>query len=266
MDRPRRFLACLIALASIPLAAGCATDDDAPPGLAYAEAEAADEFPTAGASLSDTLGSLVGKRRSNAQVQARDVRVLRIDVEPWTPVDRADAEAGRLPSEPSARYAVVASFNCQAVVNQQRYHGEKTGWYLLPAGRLAAWDHYAFGDACTMFDLFQPATGELVADEKRLAAWIEKNAPRSVVHARETYTKGIAYARAGRIDDARASLAAGDAAFDSTAERKILTNDGRDQVATSDRGALRGDSREALVRAIAEAEAKPGGVAAPPAK
>lgn len=261
MEWTRRALARLVPLALAAVLSACATDDGSPPGLEYAEARGADSFPAAGASLAETLASLVGERTTDALVQARDVRVLRIDVEPWLPVPTGEARAGRVAPAPGAIYAVVASFNCQSRVNRQRFYGEKTGWYLLPDGRLAAWDHYAFGDACTMHDFFEPATGTLVDQEKRVIAWMHEKAPRSVVHAGEIYAKGIAYARVGRIDDARASLVAGDAAFDATTDHKILLEGGRDERYTADRAALRGGGREALVQAIADAEARSAGAA-----
>ncbi len=217
------------------------------------------EFPKAGVSLEDTLAALQEPRRTSALVQVRDVRVFRIDVEPWVPVPVEDARAGTLRPESGARFAIVASFNCQSRTNRQRIYGEKTGWYVLTDGRLSAWEHPWFGDACWAFDSFQPARGDAVADEKRVVAWIEKNAPRSAVHARQIYGKGVAYARVGRLDDARASLAAGDAAFESTTDDKIYMKGGTDQAYTADREALRGGTREALVRAIAEAEAKAAG-------
>jgi hypothetical protein len=253
----------LLSLAAIGVAGCAGSGDELPPGLEYAES-ATLEFPSAGATLRDTLGSLVPPRRTNALVQARDARVFRIDVDPWQSLDTGEVEEGRATIDPAGRYAVVASLHCQATANLNRYMAEKVGWYLLPGGKLAAWDHWTFGDACTMFDEFRPARGARIADEKALVAWIAKSFPSSIVHASELYVKGLAYAKAGRLDDAQAMLAAGDASFDVTADHKVDVNEGRDHYFTGDRGALRW-GRDQLVQAIAEAKAAPSPVAAPAA-
>lgn len=250
---------CSLTLLGVALALACASDPDTPPGLEWAESWP-DEFPRAGATVEETLAGLVPGRTTNALVQARDVRVLRIDVEPWVSIPRGDAREGRL-GDAEAVYAVAADLSCNARVELQRIHGEKVAWYLLPGGALAAWDHWEFGDACTATNHFEPARDVLVPREKRLVAWMHEHLPKSVTHSAELYLKGASYARAGRLDDARAMLAAGDEAFDFTDDYKIVTGEGRGRRYTADRQALRDHTRELLVREIRQAEAREAGAA-----
>lgn len=254
MNAKRRLTVLGVTLA---LALACASDPGTPPGLAWAEAAPA-EFPRAGATIEEALAALSPKRTTNALVQARDVRVLRIDVEPWVSIPRKDVNAEKL-TDAEALYAVVADLSCMATAGLQRIYGEKVAWYLLPGGALSAWDHWEFGDACTGSNHFEPARDALVPHEKRLVAWMHEHLPKSVTHAAELYLKGAAYARAGRLDDARAMLAAGDEAFDFTDDYKIVQGEGRGRRFTADRQALRGHSRELLVREIGQAEARDAG-------
>ena len=240
----------------------CAGDSsDRPPGLDYAE-HAGAEFPRQGAALPETLDSIVAPRTTNALVTSRDVRVLRIDRDPWQEIPTSDVKSGRYEAAASARYAIVASLYCTAHVDRKRIYGEKLSWYLLPGGQLAAWDHHDFGDACTMFDEFKPARGDQIADEKHLIEYVQKSFPSSVVHVNELYSKGIAYVDAGRLDDAQAMLDAGDHGFDFTADEKLDTNEGYDQRFTGDRAKMR-TLRGRLVRALQQARGSQGVATAP---
>jgi hypothetical protein len=240
----------------------CAGDSsDRPPGLDYAE-HAPAEFPRKDATLSETLDSIVAPRTTNAMVTSRDIRVLRIDVDPWQEIPSKEVKSGRYGPPPNARYAIVASLYCNAHVDRERIYGEKLSWYLLPGGRLVAWDHHNFGDACTMADEFEPARGDQIADEKHLIEYVQKSFPPSVVHVDELYYKGLAYARVGRLDDAQAMLAAGDRGFDFTADEKLDTNEGYDQRFTGDRRKMRG-LRAQLVRELQKARGSQGAAASP---
>ena len=238
----------------------CAGDSsDRPPGLDYAEHEGA-EFPAKGATLSETLDHVVAPRTTNAMVNAREVRVLRIDVDPWQQTPTNDVRSSSVPQ--SARYAIVASLFCHADVNHQYIYQEKLSWYLLPEGRLVAWDHHDFGDACTTFDEFEPARGDRVADEKHLLEYVTKSFPSSVVHVNELYLHGIAYVHAGRLDDAQAMLEAGDHGFDVTADEKINANQGYDPRYTGDRAKMR-SLRGQLVHELQQARGVQGATASP---
>jgi hypothetical protein len=242
-------------------ALACAdSQSERPPGLDYAEHEGA-AFPEKGATLPETLDHIVPPRTTNAMVTARDLRVLRIDVEPWQEIPTSEAKSGGTPPQ-GARYAVLASLYCHADVNHRYFTQEKLSWYLLPEGRLAAWDHHEFGDACVVLDEFEPARGNQVPDEKNLLTYAKKSFPPSVVHVNELYEHGIAYARAGRLDDAQAMLDAGDKGFDVTVDDKFDTNQGYDPRYTGDRAKMR-SLRGQLVRALQEARGAQGATASP---
>lgn len=257
--RLSRWIGCgLIACGTL----ACAEDSsERPPGLDYAE-HAGAEFPRKDATVSETLDSIVAPRTTNALVTTRDVRVLRIDADPWQEIPINDVKSGRYAPSPSARYAIVASLNCQAHVDLARYYAEELSWYLLPAGRLAAWDHHDFGDACTMLFEFEPARGDQIADEKHLLEYVKKSFPSSVIHPNELYGQGLAYTRVGRLDDAQAMLEAGDRGFDVTADEKIDTNQGYDKRYTGDRAKMR-NLRGQLVHALAQARGSQGATASP---
>jgi hypothetical protein len=126
--------------------------------------------------------------------------------------------AGRFTSSDESSYAVIAHFTCRGRVDLQTYQGEKIGWYLLPGNRLRAFDHYEFVEACTVANGFHPAPAEDAARERALEAHIAAGYPPSMVHIAELYRKGIAYARADRVDDAKRMLNEGRAAFDVSAD------------------------------------------------
>lgn len=253
MPVPRSGLVSCFAFA---VALACATESELPPGMEYAERDYV-EFPETGVPIADVVASLVPARATNAMLQARDVRVMRIDSEPWTTLPAETVRGGAMSIESTARYAIVASFNCQALVNGERFYNEQAAWYLLPGGKLAAWDHYDYGDSCGMENVFEPARGPLALDEKLLVSWIEKNMPRSASYVTNHYARGLAYALVGRLSDARAMLAAGDAATDASPDLKAPTREGRGRYYTRGRDAERSAAREHLVRMIESAADTP---------
>jgi hypothetical protein len=109
---------------------------------------------------------------------------------------------------------VVATLGCRTEVDLEIYSGEKVGWMLLPAGKLASWDLPEYADRCVVFNAFQPGDASLAGLEKQVAAYRDANFPRSMQHVGEYYQKGLAYVAVGRIEDAEAMLAAGDRGFD----------------------------------------------------
>jgi hypothetical protein len=251
---------CFALIACTTLA--CASDSsDRPPGLDYAE-HAGAAFPSKGVTLSETLNNIVPPRTTDALVTGREVRVLRIDVDPWQAIPTKDAESGAYKPSADARYAVVADLYCTAHVDRERIYGEKLSWYLLPKGQLDAWDHHDFGDSCTVSDEFEPARGDQISDEKHLLEYVKKSFPSTMVHVNELYIHGLAYVRVGRLDDAQAMLDAGDHGFDVTADEKLEVNQGYDPRFTGDRAKMR-SLRGRLVKALQQARGQQGAAASP---
>jgi len=68
--------------------------------------------------------------------------------------------------------------------------------------------------------LFAPAPAEGAAVERALQQHVAAEYPQSMVHVGELFQKGVVYARADRVEDAKRMLAAGRGAFDVAADDK----------------------------------------------
>lgn len=177
-------------------------------------------FPDPGADLEQTVASLYAPPPLGTQISIRRLEILRVDVEPWQTIAFEDLRTGRFTSSAAASYAVVAHFTCRGRVDLQIYQGEKIGWYLMPGNRLGAFDHFEFIEACAVHNDFRPASTEHAALERAVEAHVAAHYPPSMVHVHELYQKGIAYARADRVEDAKRMLQAGRRAFDVSADDK----------------------------------------------
>src|SRR5262245_9315616 len=140
-----------------------------------------------------------------------------------------EAEIASVRGVAGESYGVLALQFC----NASNGEGEFTSWYLVGEGGLVAWDHYEYFDQCVYTNLFEPATGERVAQERLVAERRAKAFPRGPEADVIFYRRGVQYALVGRVDDAKAMLAAGDENLTSgvdgsktevTANRARLTN------------------------------------------
>ena len=84
-------------------------------------------------------------------------------------------------------------------------------WYLLPEGRLAAYDHYRFEDECGAANEFRAARGERAAVEREAMERVAGAGPRFTLE--QAYARGLAYVEAGRLDEARAMLLIGERGY-----------------------------------------------------
>jgi len=213
-------------------------------------------FPDPGADLEQTVASLYAPAPIGTQLTIRRLEILRLDTEPWQPIPSDELRSGRYVSTDAADYAVVADFTCQSRVDLQSYHGEKVAWYLLRKNRLLAYDHYEFIEGCTVSNLFVPAPVDDASVEHELQQHVASEYPDSMVHVQELFQKGVVYARADRVEDAKRMLREGRAAFDSSGDDKpteFETPGVRIEVGRAE------DARamqKLLVREIAAAEAR----------
>ena len=175
-------------------------------------------FPDRDANLEQTVASLYAPPPIGTQLSIRRLELLRVDTEPWQPIPFEQLRSGAYVSTDEADYAVVADYVCQSRVDLQRYHGEKIAWYLLPGNRLGAFDHYEFIEGCTVSNLFTPAPTEAAELEREVQQHVASEYPLSMVHVQELFQKGVIYARADRVDDAKRMLNEGRAAFDSSGD------------------------------------------------
>lgn len=213
-------------------------------------------FPDPEANLEQTVASLYAPPPIGTQLSIRRLEILRVDTEPWQPIPFEELRNGGYTSTDEADYAVVANYTCRGRVDLQSYYGEKVGWYLLPSNRLAAFDHFEFVEACTVNNQFQPAAGEQAALERELQQHVAAGYPTSMVHVGELFQKGIVYARANRVDDAKRMLSEGLRGFDVGSDDKpteFETPGVPLEVARADDAR---SLRDLLVREIAAAEAR----------
>jgi hypothetical protein len=213
-------------------------------------------FPDSEANLEQTLASLYAPPPLGVQLSIRRLEILRIDTEPWQSVPFQGLRTGAITSSNAESYAVIAHFTCRGRVDLQSYYGEKVAWYLLPDNRLRAFDHYEFLEACTVHNDFHPTSAAKASLEKALEARVASGYPPSMVHVKQLYQKGIAYARAERVEDAKRMLREGRSAFDSSGDDKATefeTPGVRLEVSRLDEAA---GLRAVLIREIEAAEAR----------
>jgi len=213
-------------------------------------------FPDSEANLEQTVASLYAPPPLGTQLSIRRLELLRVDVEPWLAIPFDDLRSGRFASADDATYAVVAHFTCRGRVDLQLYQGEKIGWYLLPGNRLGAFDHYEFIEGCTVHNDFLPTSAQHAALERAVELYVAAHYPPSMVHVAELFQKGIAYAHADRVEDAKRMLQAGSRAFDVSADDKATEFETPGVHLEVTRLDDAHGLREVLVREIAAAEAR----------
>ena len=179
-------------------------------------------FPESEDTLERTVASLYAPAKRGNQLSVQRLQILRVDTEPWQEIPFAALRDGSFESSDAHSYLVVADLVCRAEYDLKIFHGEKITWYLLPGNRVAAYDHYEFVEACTSWSEFRRAEAsdeEAVALEKAAVAHVEATFPPSMFHVGDLMRKGVALARAGRLDEAEALLASGEGAMDVTSGR-----------------------------------------------
>lgn len=171
------------------------------------------DVPRKGASLHETLAGLYAPPVADYSRFVLKLDVLRLQDGAAAVLGDEEIEAAIATDEPGD-YGVVAALRCQSEYNLQRYMGEKVAWYLLPAGRLDAYDHFDFVDLCTVANEFRPAPQRAAALEGVVVAHRDAHFPKSMEHVAEYYRKGLAYLEVERTEDAVRMLRRGDAAHD----------------------------------------------------
>ena len=189
-----------------------------------------------------------GANQSAALTRKLEVLRLRPDGYDLVP----DADVASLRAAPGESYGVIALQFCGGPDSK----GEHTSWYLVTGEGLVAWDHYEFVDQCVYTNQFQPATGEHVAQERVITERKAKAFPPSLEADAFYYAKGIRYARAGRVDDAKKMLAQGDDNLTSGVDGS-KTAIGQNRTSLVNRSTDTA-TRQQLVDAIATAEKSPG--------
>jgi hypothetical protein len=260
-----RWLLLVLAAGSLDVP-GCSwhrpgeADAVAPPAAAAAA-------PGVGASLAEVL-ALAGVREDGSfSVDAELQRVARVSEGIWEDVPTRSARRADFAPDAAADYVVVVRRSCRDWAGRERWQDERASWFLLPAGRLAAFDHWTFGPRCALANAFRPLAADSPSQvtERDLLRWLDQRHPPGRVPVEIRFQRGAAYTEAGRLEEARAMLRFADDALQSREDlfekREVSTAEAEAFEAEGRRlRALRNDLRAAIRRAE---EAAPPGAAEP---
>ncbi len=188
-------------------------------------------YVVAGDGLMSILDGIHAKRQGDFTQRALKVQVLRTDVVPFRVYsEKAFRKAG---AQAGGSYAIISHLNCRSEVDQERYEGGKTNWYMFEKDKLIAYDNNIFAWRCVVSNQFRPAPITQGETELKLRGWVAKNFPKGVFHRVVAYKQGVRYARIGRVEDAESSLAEGDARFQGSNDH-IVRREGRRTIRISD--------------------------------
>ena len=166
----------------------------------------------------DDLAAVVEKlqpeRDSLAIVSVRNLVIWQTTSEPWSKISPGDLRKGSYKPSDDDDYAVAAILACYQSAAGMSYQHQKVAWFLLEGNHLVAYDHHRFGNQCTVWNSFRPATGGAIATESTLLERIRKSHPESMVNWGEEYAKGLALVEVCRLEDARRRLERADRSVD----------------------------------------------------
>jgi hypothetical protein len=168
-------------------------------------------LPQPGQGLEEVLAALHRESPVDTiDVEIAGLEVLRADEDPWLVTPFEDIRSGEAPLSPGRDSVVLALLAC--TYNPGIAPETRTRWaiYLLPAGRLEAWDHATFREDCHATNEFVPARGAAVALERGAMLALRERGGRVQIGLGDTYRRGFAFVEAGRLDEARAMLEAGE--------------------------------------------------------
>jgi len=242
MKRGIRFLLLLLGVAGV----GCATDYAERYRLSHPAWTA--RPPVAGDSLEQTLALLQTKPEGPFEVSVQELRVLRVDVEPWEALSLDSAVAA-----PEAQIiALIAPQRCKGRRGIRFFGSERVSWYVFAAGGLVSFDHFEFGEACKPANHYLPSRAEHLATERALVRYAASRYPESTPGTEEMLGKGLALVSAGRISDAKRMLRSADREIDFMSA-KIETSPQEEREALEEQEKRLRAMRAKLSRAIAAA-------------
>jgi len=245
-------------LLAAALGAGCSWHR---PGEANAVAATPEghPMPSEGLGIAEVIALAETNEQGDFSADAEVLRVAKVADKIWEDVPLRSARRGDLALDPAAEYVVVASRECSDWTSERdRWSDERASWFLFVGGKLAAWDHFAFGPHCGIAESFRPvrADSPSLVTERDLLRWLEQRHPPGKLPVELRYERGRAFAQAGRVQEARAMLRFGDDAVDAKEQLFEVRQTTEEERAAYDREARRlGDLRAELTAAIREAEA-----------
>jgi hypothetical protein len=242
----RRAISSLLLLLGI-VGVGCATDYAGRYRRAHPDWTPAP--PVAGDSLEKTLASLQTAPEGPFRVSVRELRLLRVDVEPWEILsDVAGTDASTI--------AVIADRRCRGRQGIHFFSSERVSWYIFVAGGLVSYDHFEFDDACEPRNHYLPSQIEFLTTEQALIRYAASRYPESAPTTEELLGKGLALVSVDRLPDARRMLRKADREID-VMTAKALNADPEEREALDEAEKRLRAMRAKLSRAIADAERKP---------
>lgn len=169
-------------------------------------------LPREGLTLPELLAALHAPARARtSEVAVAKLWIYRSDVDPWQDIPFESIRTGAVAVSDAHDYAVLVAWTCRFEAGLQQGETGRGGFYLLPDGRLAAWDHHEFRERCRVDNEFRAARGELIDTERAVTERLTALGVRySLVQA---YQRGLAYVEAGRLEDARAMLVLGERTY-----------------------------------------------------
>lgn len=245
-----RAIRCLVLLLGVAVL-GCAGDYTerfrrAHPGWTPAP-------PVTGDSFEETLASIHAGPGDPLSVSVRELRVMRVDVEPWEVVEPDSVADG--PEEQTL--GMIAHRRCKGRKGIEFFGSERVSWYVFVAGKLVSFDHFEFGAECAPENHYAPSAAEHLATEQALLRYASRAYPESVPTTAERIGKGVALVSADRLADAERMLRHADRDLDFMAgERETLPDEEKAPLEAEEKR-LRA-MRAKLSRAIAAARREQG--------
>lgn len=166
--------------------------------------------PAAEAAVAPVVASLV-EQAGSRRVAVSQIRWLGLESDPWRELPGEEALLAEAAGE--GLHAVVAGRTCRQRSGLRRFEVSRGSWLLFQGGRLAAFDHWEFGDECVPEHRFLPTPAAQRALEVDLSREVARRFPENALDPEQTFRKGLVYAEHQRREDAAAMLALGDRAL-----------------------------------------------------
>jgi len=179
--------------------------------------------PAEGAALAEVFAVADAVEEGPFSASAELLRVSKIAGGVWEEVPAERARRADFALDPAADYVVVVARECSDWESRERWSDERTSWFLLREGRLAAYDHWTFGPRCSLGNAFRPvaAGSPSRTNQRDLLRWLEQRRPPGRVPVELRFQRGHAYVAAGRLEEAGAMLRFAD---DALAAREELAS------------------------------------------
>jgi hypothetical protein len=171
-------------------------------------------FPEEGAPLEEVLAALhAPARHEGTRLEVEKLEIWRVEADTSTRIEFEALRAGNADLAADADVVVIVQRTCHAERGLETRDTPRVGYYLLPGRRLSGYDHYDFGKACAVTDQFRAARGTAVPLERVATRRIAAAFGRVPVDLPQLYRRGLSFLEAGRVPDAEAALATGEAGF-----------------------------------------------------